>query len=326
MRYNRLGQTGVKVSALGLGTATWGVAPAEREVDHLLGRALDVGINLVDTANSYGNQPRFDRAGAPPAHLRASAEELIGRTLGGRRHEIVLCSKVMEPVSAGVNDRGLSRRHIFQQVEESLRRLRTDHLDVYYAHHPDPETPLDETVGAFDHLIRQGKIRYWALSTYPAAQMVEALWKADVRGAQAPVCVQIQYSLAIRDLEKDLIPACLAHGVSTTAFGPLAGGLLAGDAKNRQVTGHMRWGGPGFTPAQLAIAEQLEAVARDAGRTPAELALAWILSKPSVASAIIGPETLQELELNAAVADLSLPESLLTAIDEIGKPLISRWG
>lgn len=326
MKYNRLGQTGVAVSAVALGTATFGVAPLEGEVDRLIGRALDLGVNVIDTANTYGNQPRFDRPGAPPAQDRLSAEEMIGKALGSKRRDVVLCSKVMEPVGKGLNDRGLSRRHVMQQVEDSLRRLRTDHLDVYYAHHPDPATPLAETVGVFDDLIRQGKIRYWALSTYPASQVVEALWKADVAGASAPVCVQIQYSLAIRDLEKDLIPVCLAHGVSTTVFGPLAGGLLAGNAKTREATGHKRWGGPGYTPAQLEVAAALEALAQEAGYTPAALALSWMFSRPTVASAVIGPETLAELEENVAVVDLSPPADLLAAVDLIGRPVLSPWG
>jgi 1-deoxyxylulose-5-phosphate synthase len=170
MRYGTLGNTGVKVSCIGLGTATFGVAPFEGDARRLVGRALDLGINLIDTANSYGNQARFDRAGAPPAEARASAEEIVGRALGARRHDVVLCSKVMEPVGAGPNERGLSRRHIFNQIEASLRRLGTDHLDLYYAHHPDPATPIEQTLRAFDDLVHQGKIRYATLSTYPAGR------------------------------------------------------------------------------------------------------------------------------------------------------------
>ena len=186
MRYSTLGSTGIKVSCIGLGTATFGVAPLADDAERLVGRALDLGINLVDTANSYGNQARFDRAGAPPAAARASAEEIVGRALRARRRDVVLCSKVMEPVGAGPNERGLSRRHIFDQVEASLGRLGTDHLDVYYAHHPDPATPIEQTLRAFDDLVRQGKIRYAALSTYPAWQMTEALWTADRRGFAPP--------------------------------------------------------------------------------------------------------------------------------------------
>lgn len=313
------------MSALSLGTATFGVAPLEGEVDRMIGRALDLGINVIDVANTYGNQPRFDRPTAPPANKRLSSEEMVGRVLGRRRRDVVLCSKVMEPVGAGVNDRGLSRRHIYQQIEESLRRLQTDYLDIYYAHHPDPDTPLEETIGAFDDLVQQGKIRYWALSTYPAAQIVEALWRADALGASAPVCVQIQYSLAIRGLEKDLIPTCAAHGLATMAFGPLAGGLLAGDAKSRPATGHKRWGGPGYSEAQLKVASQLEELAERSGYTPALLAIAWVISRPTVASGIIGPESIDELEANVSAANLSLPGDLQAALDEIGKPVVSRW-
>lgn len=326
MKYNLLGRSGVRVSAISLGTATFGVAPLASDVERMIGRALDLGVNVIDTANSYGNQPRFDRPNAPPAHERESAEALVGQALGARRRDVVLCSKVREPVGPGINDRGLSRRHVMQQVEESLRRLRTDHLDIYYAHQPDPDTPLEETAAVFDDLIRQGKIRYWALSNYPAAQVVEALWKSERAGAQAPIAVQIQYSLAVRGQEIELIPACRAHGLSNFVFGPLAGGLLAGISKNRDAIGHKRWGGPSFTSAQLAVAEQLEALAREAGYTPAALALTWMFSRPTVASSIIGPETLEELEINAAATDIAIPDDLLEAIDEIGRPVISRWG
>jgi aryl-alcohol dehydrogenase-like predicted oxidoreductase len=322
VRYKQLGRTGVKVSAVSLGTATFGVAPLEADCDRLVGRALDLGINMIDMANSYGNQARFDRPGVPAWTDRRSAEEIVGNVLKGRRDGLILCSKVMEPVGEGANDRGLSRRHIVQQLEQSLRRLQTDHLDVYYAHHPDGSTPIDETVRAFDDLVRQGKLRYYALSTYPAWQVVNALWKADSVGANAPACLQVPYNLERRDVELDVVPVCLANGLSLTVFSPLAGGLFAGPAKRTEAfVGRKRWGGTPFTGREIALAEEVERLAQRHGSSPATLALAWLIARPAVASTIVGAEDIDQLEANAAAADLDLPPELMAALDEIGKAM-----
>ncbi|HEY7295809.1 MAG TPA: aldo/keto reductase, partial [Dehalococcoidia bacterium] len=252
MQYEELGPSGVRVSRLCLGTAAFGVAPLAEGCGPLVGRALDLGINFFDTANSYGNQPRFDRPGAPPAAERASAEELLGRALAGRRAAAFLATKVMEPVGPGVNDRGLSRRHIMQQVEQSLRRLRTDYIDLYYAHHPDPRTPLDQTLRAFDDLIREGKVRYVGLSTFPAWQTTEALWICDRLGLYAPICCQLPYNMAVRGIEQEVVPACRRFGLGITVFSPLAGGLLAGiETLSRPIAGNRRWGGSGFPAEQV---------------------------------------------------------------------------
>lgn len=321
MRYKQLGRTGVKVSAVSLGTATFGVAPLEGDCDRLIGRAMDLGINMIDAANSYGNQSRFDRPGAPAWTERRSAEEIVGSAIKGRRHALVLCSKVMEPVGEDVNDRGLSRRHIVAQLEQSLRRFGTDHLDLCYAHHPDPSVPIEETVRAFDDLVRQGKLRYYALSTYPAWQVVEALWKADRLGTSPPACLQIQYNLARREPELDIAPICRAYGLSLTVFSPLAGGLLAGASKrNEAFVGRRRWGGTAFTPREIALAEELERLAARHGHSPATLALAWLIAQPMVASAIIGAEDVDELEANAAASDLELPADVMAAVNDIGRP------
>lgn len=326
MKYAQLGSTGVRVSKISLGTATFGVSPNPAEAERMVGRALDLGINLFDCANSYGNQARFDRPGLTPAAERASAEEILGKALRGKRQHVVLCSKVMEPVGAGVNERGLSRLHIFDQVENSLRRLGTDHLDVYYAHHPDGNTRIDETLRAFDDLVRQGKIRYYALSTYPAWQLIEALWVCDRLGLHTPVCVQIPYNLALRLPEADVLPACVRYGISATVFSPLAGGVFSGAADQpRPIVGHQRWGGPGFTPRQLELARQLQEVAAKSGHQPAALALAWLLTRPGVCSAIIGPESVTELEVTAAAGDLELSPEVLQAVNLVGEQPFSIW-
>jgi aryl-alcohol dehydrogenase-like predicted oxidoreductase len=325
MKYSKLGGTGVQVSRIGLGSATFGVAPDRGMAERIVARALDLGVNLFDCANSYGNQARFDRPGAPPADQRESAEEILGRALKGRRDEVLVCSKVMEPVGNGPNDRGLSRVHIFNQVERSLHRLGTDHLDIYYAHHPEPSTRLDETARAFDDLIRQGKVRYWALSTYQASEMMEALWTSERHNLHRPVCNQIPYNLAYRGAAKDLLPACARHDVSVTVFSPLAGGLLAGPAGQREFSGHKRWGGPGFTDQELKLAGALQGVAERRGYTPASLAIAWLVAQPAVCAAIVGPESLEELEVNAQGADLQLPDDVMAEVAAIGATYTTVW-
>ena len=204
MKYSVLGTTGVKVSRICLGTATFGVAPTAQDADRVVGAAIDLGINFVDTADVYGNMPVFDRPGAPAAADREPAEQILGRALRGRRDEMVIATKSNGIVGLDINDRGLSRRHIIRQVETSLRRLETDYIDLYYAHDPDPDTPLEQTLAAYDDLIRQGKIRYVGLSNHPAWQVTQALWIADDRRLQAPVAAQVKYNLIDRAAEREL--------------------------------------------------------------------------------------------------------------------------
>jgi len=211
VRYTLLGRTGVRVSTLCLGTAFLGIAPLEADAPRLVARAIDGGVNFLDTANSYGNQTRFDRPGIPPAADRPSSEELVGRGVRGRRHEVVIATKVQERVGDGPNDGGpagggLTRRHIMSQCERSLRRLGTDYIDVYYAHHPDPTTPLDQTLRAFDDLVHQGKVRYPALSNYPAWELTRALWLADRLRLDPPVAMEMPYNLLDRGVDRDALP------------------------------------------------------------------------------------------------------------------------
>lgn len=326
MRFTLLANTGIRISKVGLGTAAFGVAPLAEDADALVGAALDMGVNLFDTANSYGNQSRFDRGKAPPAKERESAEEILGRALGVRRHEVILCSKVCEPVGPGPNDFGLSRRHIFSQIEATLKRLDTDYIDIYHAHHPDRDTPIEETIRAFDDLIRQGKIRYFALSTFSAWEMTEALWVCDKLNCNPPIINQLSYSLANRSIEADLIPACRRFGVTVTVFSPLGGGLLAGkDTLNRSVSGAERWGYSGFSEQQLELASQFNAVAEEWKIPPAPLAIAWVMSSPVIGAALVGPESAEELSAITVGADIELDEALLERLNEIGRPEPRNW-
>jgi aryl-alcohol dehydrogenase-like predicted oxidoreductase len=315
MQYSVLGQTGVKVSQICLGTATFGVAPTAQDADRLVGAAVDLGINFVDTADVYGNMPVFDRPGAPAAAEREPAELILGRALRGRRDEVVVATKSNGVVGLGVNDRGLSRRHIIRQAEASLRRLETDYIDLYYAHDPDPDTPLEQTLGAYDDLIRQGKVRYVALSNHAAWQVVQALWIADDRRLQAPVAAQVKYSLLDRAAERELTPACERLGLSVVPYAPLHGGLLADLAVlDREVSGDQRFGAAGFSDAEIAVAREVDRLGREWGLAPYQVSLAWLLSRPAVASAIVGAETVDELRANASAADVELEPGQLEAV------------
>lgn len=316
MQYSLLGSTGVRVSRIALGTATFGVAPTAEHADRLVGEALDLGITFIDTADVYGNMPVFDRPGAPKAADREPAEQLLGRALRGRRDEVVIATKSNGITGHGVNDRGLSRRHIIRQVETSLRRLQTDWIDVYYAHDPDPDTPLEQTLAVYDDLIRQGKLRYVALSNHPAWQITRALWIADDRHlVSAPVAAQVKYSLLDRAAERELAPACATFGLSIVPYAPLHGGLLADlTVLDRDVSGDQRFGARGFTDTEIGTARQVDRLARNWGLPMNHVSLAWLLSRPTVASVIVGAEIPEELHANAATADMTLDPAQLDAL------------
>lgn len=318
MKYSVLGPTGVRVSRICLGSATFGVAPSSEDADSVVGAALDLGINFFDTANVYGSTSTFDRPGAPPASERESAEEILGRALAGRRDDVVLASKAGERRFDA--DAGLSRRYIIQQVEQSLRRLRTDRIDLYYAHFPDPNTPLEQTLGAYDDLIRQGKLRYAALSNHPAWQMTEALWIADDRRlVAAPVAAQVMYNLLNRSAEKELAPACTRFGVSIIPYAPLHGGLLADlSVLDRPIAGDQRYGGPGYSKTEIDVARSLDRLARNWGLGMQQVSLAWLLSRPAVASVIVGAESVDELSANASAADVELTQEQLNTVSGLG--------
>jgi aryl-alcohol dehydrogenase-like predicted oxidoreductase len=304
------------VSSVCLGTATFGVAPSAHDADQVVGAAMELGINFIDTANTYGNMPVFDRPGAPPAAERDPAETILGRALRGRRDAVVIATKSNGIVGLDVNDRGLSRRHIIGQVETSLRRLETDWIDLYYAHDPDPDTPLEETLSVYDDLIRQGKVRYVALSNHPAWQVVQSLWIADDRRlVSAPVAAQVKYNLIGRAAERELAPACEMFGLSIVPYAPLHGGLLADLAVlDREVAGDQRFGAAGFSDAEIAVARKVDALAGEWALAPYQISLAWLLSRPAVASVIVGAETVAELRANATVADVELAPEQLDAL------------
>src|SRR5919112_2974021 len=290
MEYRPLGRTGVQVSKLCLGTMMFG---AWGNTDHddsirIIQRALDAGVNFVDTADVYS---------------AGESEEIVGKALKGRRDEVVLATKFVAPMGADPNMRGSSRRWIVREIEDSLRRLDTDHIDLYQAHRPDPSVDVDETLGALSDLVHQGKVRIIGSSTFPAEQIVEAQWAAEKRGRERFQCEQPPYSIFVRGIETAVLPTCRNYGMGVIPWSPLAGGWLSGRfRRGGETTSHRARRVPDRydlskpeNQRKLDLVEELLKVAADAGLPLTHLALAWVLEHPAVSSAIIGPRTMEQL-------------------------------
>jgi aryl-alcohol dehydrogenase-like predicted oxidoreductase len=309
MEYRRLGRSGLKVSELCLGTMTFGHGTDTNEAQRIVLDALDAGVTFFDTADGYSD---------------GMSETMLGQALGARRHEAVIATKVFNAMGAGPNDSGMSRVHIMNAVEDSLRRLGTDYIDLYYIHHVDVQTPLEEMLRAFDDLVHQGKIRYPACSNYEAWRLMEALWISDSKGLARFEAYQPQYSLVVRDIEEELVPACALKGLGMVVWSPLAGGYLSGKYRpgERSIAGSRsaeNWAFPTrfFHPAHEAILAELLAVARDLGRSPAQVAVRWVLEQPMVSSAIIGARTAAQLNDTLASCGWRLPEEARARLDKV---------
>ena len=313
MTYRPLGDSGLTVSTVGIGCNAFSRRVDLDGVKGILAVARDTGVTLLDTADIYG---------APPG----ASESLLGEALAGQRDEFVVATKfgmdMQGELGADFGARA-SRRYVRRAVEGSLRRLRTDHIDLYYAHFPDPATPLQQALAVYDDLVRQGKLRYVALSNHPAWQVTEALWIADDRRmVSAPVCAQVMYSLLDRSAEAEMAAACVRFGLSIVPYAPLHGGLLA-DLKvlDREIAGDKRYGGPGFSETEIAVARELDRLAREWGLEMYQVSLAWLLSRPAVASVIVGAETINELRANASAADVELAPEQLEAVSALTSDL-----
>lgn len=313
MEMRMLGRTGVRVSRLGLGTmvlGAWG-NPDRAECTRIVHRALDAGVNLVDTADVYAF---------------GESEEIVGEALRGRRDDVVLATKFHNGMSDEPNHRGNSRRWIVRAVEDSLRRLGTDHIDLYQIHRPDPSTAVDDTVDALTDLVRAGKIRYWGTSTFPPAELVETCWAAERRLVAGPHSEQPPYSILCRGIERDVLPLCLDRGIGVLPWSPLSGGWLTGKyqrgsdapADSRAVTKPDHF--DGGNPLKFDAVERLAAVADEAGLSLTHLSLAWAAEHPAVSSVLLGPRTLEQLDDLLGAADVHLDASVLDAIDEIVPP------
>lgn len=305
-----------RLSRLVLGTATFGVTPTSCAVDALVRRAWDLGITTIDTASSYGNQSRFDRPGVPAARDRKSAEELVGRAVRGRRDNFVICTKVGERTDPGADGAGLGRRHVRASVVRSLRRLGTDRVEVLYAHHPDPERDVDEVLETFAELIRESLVRHYGISTFSAAQTTQ-VERADVLGVPRPVVHQLRHHVGSRGPGQQALQRCRDLSLPVAAFGALGGGLLTEAAGRRRHSGAARWGGSASTGDELAFADGFVALARDSGWDPAVLALAWVLGLDGVSCAVLGPESVAELDALAPAASARLDDELRHRVDAL---------
>ena len=322
MEQRTLGRTGVSVSKLCLGAmmfGDWGTKDHGESI-RIIHRALDAGITFIDTADVYS---------------RGESEEIVGQALaGGRRDHVILATKVHSPMDDDPNHRGNSRRWIMREVEDSLRRLGTDWIDLYQIHRPDPATGIDETLGALTDLVRAGKVRYIGHSTFPASAIVEAQWTAQERGRERFVSEQPPYSILTRGVEAEVLPACSRYGMGVIPYSPLAGGWLSGRyRKDADVTGPMSYARQRLAnrydmsmpenQRKLDAAEQLAELAGQAGISLIELAIAFVLRHPAMTAAIIGPRTMDHLESQLAAADVELADDVLDRIDEIVPPGIN---
>jgi aryl-alcohol dehydrogenase-like predicted oxidoreductase len=317
MNYRTLGHTGTKVSPLCLGAmmfGDWGNKDHDESI-RIIHRALDAGINFIDTADVYS---------------RGESEEIVGKALaGGKREHVVLATKVHGKMGDDPNEFGNTRRWIITEVENSLRRLGTDWIDLYQIHRPEADTDIDETLGALTDLVRAGKVRYIGSSTFPPSQIVEAQWVAERRGRERFVCEQPPYSILVRQIENDVLPTAQRYGMGVIPWSPLAGGWLSGryrkDAeipstrRAELVADRFDMSLPG-NQRKLDAADALARLAEESGLTLIEMALAFVMRHPAVTAPIIGPRTMEQLESQLPAADVTLSDEVLDKIDEIVPP------
>jgi aryl-alcohol dehydrogenase-like predicted oxidoreductase len=317
MELRTLGRTGVKVSPLCLGAmmfGDWGNQDHGESI-RIIHRALDAGLNFIDTADVYA---------------RGESEQIVGKALAaGKRENVILATKVHGTMGDDPNEFGNSRRWIVREVENSLRRLGTDWIDLYQIHRPEQDTDIDETLGALTDLVRAGKVRYIGSSTFPASQIVEAQWVAERRGRERFVCEQPPYSMLIRGVEADVLPTCRRYGMGVIPWSPLAGGWLSGryrkgddlpeSRRAERLPGRYDMSKP-ENQRKLDAADALAGLAEEAGMTLIQMALAFVIRHPAITAAIIGPRTMDHLESQLAALDVELPDELLDRIDEIVPP------
>ncbi len=316
MQYRKLGRTGLKVSELCLGTMTFGNQVDEEEAINIMNKAMAAGVNFFDTADAYAG---------------GRSEEIVGKAVKRERHSVVLATKVANRTGPSANDIGLSRKHIMKGIEDSLRRLETDYIDLYYVHLPDYDTPIEETLRALDDLGHQGKVRYIACSNFRAWQLCKALWVSDLHNLARFDCIQPPYNLLTRDIEYELLPLCASEEVGVCVYNPLAGGLLTGKhdldkppaegtrfALERQGKSYRdRY----WSKSNFEAAARLKEITREHGRNLTQFALAWILSNKIITSAICGATSLKQFEENLGAPEVKLSEEELAACDGVWQQL-----
>jgi aryl-alcohol dehydrogenase-like predicted oxidoreductase len=313
MTYRFLGRTGVRVSPLCLGTLNFGGPTSDEDAARIVAVALDAGINVVDTANSYHG---------------GRSEEAVGKALAGRRDRVVLATKVHFPTGSGPNDGGNSRLHILRACEDSLRRLKTDYIDLYQVHRPSPEIPIEETLGALTDLVKAGKVRYVGCSTHPAWMVMEALAASERLGLARYVSEQPPYNLLDRRIENELVPLALRYNLALLPWAPIAQGVLAGRYRLGQVLPEDSRAARQpdsiysrrVTPRGIEAGEAFVALAREHGLTPGQFALLWCKDQLGITSPIVGPRTLEQLRDLLPVLEMTLTDEQRAACDAINPP------
>jgi aryl-alcohol dehydrogenase-like predicted oxidoreductase len=308
MEYRQLGKSGLKVSAIGLGGNTFGNGADEAQTARIIHRALDLGINFIDTADTYS---------------RGVSEQYVGKAVAGRRQQALIATKVYGRMGEGPNDTGLSRKHILEGVEASLKRLDTDYIDLYQVHNVDASTPIYETLSTLDGLVRQGKVRYIGCSNFLAWQLCEALWASDRKDLTPFVSVQPRYNVVDRTIERELLPFCRQYGIGIVPYSPLAGGILTGKYRLGEAPPADTRAGRNprlqqqLNEAMLGKVNALAKWARDQGHDVGHLALAWLLSRPEVSTIIAGATKPEQVEDNARAAEWRLSGEDLEEIDRL---------
>ncbi len=313
MEYRMLGRTGVMVSPLCLGAMNFGGPTGEEESIRIIHRALDAGMNFIDTANVYN---------------AGQSEVIVGKALkeSGRRDSVVLATKVYGKMGEGPNESGVSRLHILKACEDSLRRLQTDHIDLYQLHRPGLHVPVDETLRAFDDLVRSGKVRYIGCSTHPAWMVMEALAVSEKYGLARYVSEQPPYNLLDRRIENELVPLAQKYGLALLPWSPLAGGILSGRYAGGEIPGGSRAERMGtmfrerITRRGVEVAQKVAQMAQERGMTPSQLALLWCKDQPGITSPIIGPRTLEHLEELLPVLEMRLSDEDRPLFDALVHP------
>lgn len=313
MDYTTLGNAGIKVSPVCLGTMMFGGQTSEADSIAIMHKALDQGVNFFDTANVYN---------------AGESEVVVGKAIQDRRSEVVLATKGRQPMGKGPNDQGATRVHLTKALEDSLKRLQTDYVDIYYTHTPDYNTPIEETLRAMDDMVRSGKVRYIACSNFRTWRIMEALWTSDALNLNSFACVQPLYNIMNRDIEVELLPMCAEYGLGVVSYSPLARGILTGKYQpgqsypegSRASRNDKRMKEAELRDVSIELAQKLAGYCNQRSVATSQFALAWCLANPIVTSVIIGPRTMQQFDDNLSCLDVEITDEDEAFVDALVPP------